>query len=470
MASNEVRETTASGSALPQLKGKKATALVAAMTLLVLVPQLSSTMFAPAIPSIAATLAITPALASQVLSLFLLTGAIAGVVLTRWSDFLGQRRTIFILLAAFGVGSLLCIWSPNLTVLLVGRALQGAASAAFPLSFIVLKKLLTPKTFGLAVGTLTAINGGVAGVDAYFSGLLVETFGFRSIFVVIFLVAIAATIAVSLCVPADSHATATGKMDWWGAATLSLGLLLLIAYLGQAPTAGWTSPISLGCLVAAVVAFVAFWNIEKRRSFPLIETAHLRSRHVWPVIATTIFSLAGFVGAGGYTIVLLSQDANIGYGMDAAQSALMYIVPGALAGVLVSPLVGSVAHKFGWLRLLRSGLALTIVLLVAVTLLRHNPTAIFFLMLLLGAVFTGIVLTNLNGLGVLLSPDDAPSALPGLNSASFGIGAGLGIGVVASFVNGTESGYVTAMWLSAGFAVLGLVASLCITPKAGQKL
>lgn len=470
MASSKIKEPEATSPALPQLTGKAAVALVTAMTLLVLVPQLSSTMFAPAIPSIAESMNISTALASQVLSLFLLTGAIAGVVLTRWSDYLGQRKTIFILLAAFGVGSLLCIWSPNLAVLLLGRALQGAASAAFPISFIVLKKLLAPKTFGLAVGTLTAINGGVAGVDAYFSGLLVDFFGFRSIFVVILIVAIAASIAVLFCVPVDGVSTATGKMDWWGAAALSLGLILLIAYLGLAPTNGWVSPLGIGCVVIAAAAFVTFWQIEKRRKHPLIQTAHLRSRHVWPLISTTILAMAGFVGAGGYTVILLSQDANVGYGMSAAHSALMYVVPGALAGVIVSPLCGSIAHKIGWLRLLRSGLMLTVVLLVCVTLMRHNPTAIFVLVLLLGAVFTGIVLTNLNGLGALLSPDDAPSALPGLNSASFGIGAGLGIGIVASFVDGSASGYVTAMWVSAGLAVLAVVASFLITPKPGQEL
>lgn len=470
MASNNIQGLETAPSVQPQLKGRKAVALVAALTLCVLTAQLNSTMLAPAIPNIAASLNESPARASQVLSLYLLTGAIAGVVLSRWSDFLGHRRTLFIVLAFLGVGTALCAWSPNMEVLLAGRALQGASSAAFPITFVLLREMLTPKTFGIAVGTITAVNGGVGGVDAYFSGLLVDTFGFRSIFVVILLTGILAAISVRLWIPADSRRPASGKMDWWGAATLSVGLISLTTSLSQAPMAGWVAPATVAYFAVAAAAFIAFWMIEKRRATPLIAVEHLRSRHVWPVIATTILALAGYVSTLGYTIVILSQDGAVGFGMSAAQSALIYIVPGALAGVLLSPLCGAVVTRIGWLRLLRSGLLLIALTLAVLTAFRHDLVVVAVLAFLLGAFFTGIVLTTLNGLGVLLSPDGAPSALAGLNSAAVGIGASLGIGIVASFVDGSEAGYFTALWVSAVIALLAFAASLLITPKPGQTL
>ncbi|MGW6399823.1 hypothetical protein [Streptomyces sp. NPDC055134] len=71
------------------------------------------------------------------------------------------------------------------------------------------------------------------------------------------------------------------------------------------------------------------------------------------------------------------------------------------------------------------------------------------------------VLTTLNGLGVLLSPKDAPAALPGLNGAAFGIGAGRGIGAPYA-ARATAGGCATALWISVAITVLALGTSLCI--------
>ncbi len=84
---------------------------------------------------------------------------------------------------------------------------------------------------------------------------------------------------------------------------------------------------------------------------------------------------------------------------------------------------------------------------------------------LLGLTYNGLALTTLNGLGVILSPRTAPAALPGLNGAAFGLGANLGIAIVAPFVAaGTGGGYVTALGISCAITVAAFVASLFIMP------
>ena len=82
---------------------------------------------------------------------------------------------------------------------------------------------------------------------------------------------------------------------------------------------------------------------------------------------------------------------------------------------------------------------------------------------LLGVFYNGLTLTAINGLGVILSPKDSPGSLPGLNGACFGIGAGLGIAIVAPVAAaGTYSSYQSAMWISVGITVVALVASLWV--------
>jgi predicted MFS family arabinose efflux permease len=453
------------------LSGGKAVALVATLILGVLSYQLNATMISPAIPNIAKSLHVGVDAVSQVTSLFFLAGAIGGVVLSRWSDYIGRRRMLILVLVILGVGTLLCVFAPNLTVLLVGRALQGASSASFQLTYVILSETMSVKVFGTVLGIITAVNGGVGGVDGYVGGLLADSFGFRAIFVVIFGIGVIALVSVFFVVPKDGAPRSVGNMDWWGAAALSLGLICVTYLVSTGSSSGWFSPLTIVYLVGTLASFIGFWFIEKHRKSPLIAVQHLRSRQVWPVLATTILSLAGIFAVINFTVVILSQDAKVGFGLDASSSALFFLAPAALIAVFAAPISGWLAGKRGWITIGRLGLALSIVLLIASALFTVNFWVVLGATALLGITYNGLVLTTINGLGVLLSPPDAPAALPGLNGAAFGIGASLGIAIVAPFVAaGTVGGYSTALWISVGITALALLASYFIAPRKGERI
>ena len=448
------------------LRGGRAVGLVATLILGVLSYQLNASMITPALPDIARSLGENVGAVSQVSSLFFLAGAVGGVVLSRWSDFIGRKRALLIVLVLLSVGTLVCLFAPNLTWLLVGRVLQGASSAAFQLSYVILSESMTAKVFGTTLGVITAVNGGVGGVDGYLGGLLADTFGYRSIFVVIFLVGLLALLCVQLVVPKTARPVSAGRMDWWGAAALSLALITITYFVSNGSSAGWLAPVTLAYLAGSIVFVIAFWVVEKRRLTPLIAIEHLRSRQVWPVLATTVLTLSGVFAVINFTVVLLSQDAKHGFGLDAATGALLFLAPPALIGVVSAPLSGWLAGRRGWIPVLRVGMVLCIAALIVIALLPQNLWTVFAMIALLGVTYNGLVLTTINGLGVVQSPADAPAALPGLNGAAFGIGASLGIGIVAPFAAaGTAGGYSVALWISVCITVLALLASLLIVPR-----
>jgi MFS family permease len=88
------------------VRGPRAAALVATLTLGALSYQVNATMVTPVLPEIASAMKESIAHVSQVSSLFFLAGAIAGVVLGRWSDFVGRRRALILVLLVLGVGTL----------------------------------------------------------------------------------------------------------------------------------------------------------------------------------------------------------------------------------------------------------------------------------------------------------------------------------------------------------------------------
>ncbi len=445
----------------------RAVLLVATLTLAVLSYQLNATMITPVLPQIAAELGESIDHVSGISSLFFLSGGIAGIVLARWSDFIGRKRCLMVVLAILVAGTLLCVAAPNLPVLLAGRLLQGCSSAAFQITYLLLKEMLRADLFGLSLGVITAVNGGVGGVDGYLGGLLAGRFGFRAVFAAILLIGAVAIIAAALQLPRDEPVERGERMDWPGAGALSILLACISFFVSDGAQAGWLSGRALVWLGGAALALAAFAWVEGRRAVPLVAIPYLRSRQCWPMLLTTMLTLAGVFAVINFTVVLLSQDRMVGYGLDSATSALRYLSPAAFIGVLSAPLAGWLADRVGWLRVMRGGLGGSVLLLIAIALRIDDPLVVLAATALLGLTYNGLALTTLNGLGVLLSPKDAPAALPGLNGAAFGLGANLGIAVVAPFAAaGTVSGYSTALTISCGITLGAFLASLFITRQA----
>ena len=443
-------------------------ATLAALLFGVVAFQLNASMVAPAVPEIARTLRSTPSLVGISQTLFFLVGGIAGIVLTRYSDHAGRRKILIYSLVAMSVGTVVAMLAPNVAALYLGRFLQGASGSVFQITYLILRDILTPKQFGPALGLVTAISGGVGGADQFLGGMLSDHWGFRSIFFVILVVGIIAIALSRLYVP-ESTAVSQGSMDWPGATALSAALIFVNLGVARGGSRGWSNPAAVSLLAVALSCFVAFWFVEKHRAHPLIRTTHLKSRQIWPIVATTLATLTGIFAAINFTVVVFSQDHSAGYGMSATASALLFLSPAAAIGVLAAPITGWLAPRVGWRRLMWSGLSLSIVALLVSTMMLNHKWIVFAAFSLLGVFYNGLALTTINGLGVILSPEDAPGALPGLNGACFQIGAGLGIALVAPVVaSGTYVGYQKAMWISTAIVILALFASLWVQGAAGR--
>jgi len=431
--------------------------------------QLNASMVAPAVPEIARTLNTTSSLVGISQTLFFLIGGIAGIVLTRYSDHAGRRKILIYSLVAMSVGTIVAMLAPNVATLYAGRLLQGASGSVFQITYLILRDILTPKQFGPALGLVTAISCGVGGADQFLGGMLSDHWGFRSIFFVILVIGIIA-IALSMRYVPESTADSPGSMDWTGAAALSAALIFVNLGVARGGSNGWASPAAVSLLAAALACLATFWFIERQSAHPLISTAHLKSRQIWPIVATTLATLTGVFAAINFTVVVFSQDHRVGYGMSATKSALLFLSPAAAIGVLAAPVTGWLAPRVGWRRVMWSGLSLSIAALLVSTLMLDHKWIVFAAFGLLGVFYNGLALTTINGLGVILSPADAPGALPGLNGACFQIGAGLGIAIVAPIVaSGTYAGYREAMWISTAIVIVALLASLWVRGAAGQR-
>jgi len=190
--------------------------------------QLNFSMITPALPDMAMQLNVIMAEISRVSSLFFLSGSICSVFLSCISDFLGRRNTPILIMTMCGAGTVICTLTTDLYGVLFGRILQVTSSKTVQLAYLLLHNCLNRRLFGTAISIITSVNGVVGEIDGHISGLLNEKHGYQSIFIVTFAVCVLALIAAIFVVKHDEQYSPEGKIDWLGAAVLSLSIILSI--------------------------------------------------------------------------------------------------------------------------------------------------------------------------------------------------------------------------------------------------
>jgi MFS family permease len=447
------------------LSGRRVVFMVAALLVAVMSFQLNASMLAPAIRDIETELGDGAFAAMS--TYFYLAGAVGNVVMVRWSDFVGRKRMIFGVLGVLCVGTLLCIVGTSLPVVLVGRFLQGVSNVTFGLAFLIMRERLDSKTFGFCSGLVTAMTGGVAGVDGLLGGYLADHFGYQSIFVLIGVVGVIGIVLCAVGVPADDRGRAApGRMDWVGAALIALGVAGINLFFSAGGNSGWASPLALGFIIAAMAALVALVVVEKRLVHPLVNIDQLRSREAWPLIVVTILNMGSFMIVLGFIVPYIAEDRDSGFGLSGLTTALVFITPAALIQLIVSPLAGRIAVRIGFVTLLRLGMISGLIVAALVAVYSHDRVLLAVFTALLGVTYFGMAGTAMGILGVVQAPEDEPGSLPGISNAAYGIGSSLGFAWAGPLVgSGTASSFQLSLWICVGIGVVSLALSLVLRPR-----
>ncbi|WP_405830048.1 MULTISPECIES: MFS transporter [unclassified Streptomyces] len=354
-------------------------------------------------------------------SLLILAGSTA--------DRIGRRKVFVAGLLAFTAGSLLCSLAPSLGWLIVFRMVQAIGGAMLnPVAMSIITNTFTdPAERARAIGVWGAVGGVSMAAGPLIGGVLVDSVGWRSIFLINLPIGLAALVLTLRHIP-ESRAARPRRPD-------PVGQVLVIALLGsltygiiEAPAAGWRSPLIMGCAVVTVASLVGLLVYEPRREDPLIDLRFFRSA---PFSGSTVIAISAFAGLAGFLFLntLYLQDVR---GLSALHAGL-YLLPMAALTVLFAPLAGRLVGSRGpRICLLIAGVAmaasgLLFALFEAET---SNPL-----------LFTGYVLFGL-GFGMVNAPitNTAVSGMPrsqagvaaAIASTSRQTGGTLGVAVIGS--------------------------------------
>ena len=135
---------------------------------------LLQSLVAPALPNIQHALHTSESSVSWVLTSYLLSASVATPLLGRLGDMYGKERMLMIALALLSAGTLVSALATSLTVMLVGRVVQGAAGGIFPLAFGIIRDEFPRERVAGGVGMMSALLGVGGGAGVVLAGPIVD--------------------------------------------------------------------------------------------------------------------------------------------------------------------------------------------------------------------------------------------------------------------------------------------------------
>jgi MFS family permease len=430
---------------------------------------LSQTLVFPALPALAASVGAGPVAGSWILTAFLLSTSIATPIAGKLGDVHGKGRALAAVMTVFCLGSAVCAVAETIEVLLLGRVLQGVGGGCFPLAFGIARDTVAPERLGSALGMISAVFGVGAGLGLPLSGLIVDHLDVRWLFWLT-LTGLPAAVAGRRLVTRRVTAAAA-RVDWPGAALLSLATGVLLVGISQAGTWGWRSPTTLAVLAAGAVLGAVWLAVEARADEPLIDIRALRSRAVAFTNATGF--LFGVSLITGFLLIpqLAQEPVQTGYGFGSSVTvAGMLLLPAALVQLIASSVAARVGARLGFRATLAAGSLWTSAAFVLLVIAHAHLWQLVAASVLLGCGLAA-GFTSMATLIVEAVAQSEVGIAAGINTVMRFLGSAFAAAAITAVLEGSaagaagapaEAGYVTAFVLAAGAGALAFASTLCI--------
>ncbi len=260
----------------------------------------------------------------------------------RLGDIKGKRRLYAYGISLFTAGSLLCGLAPGVYWLILFRVVQGLGAAVTQaLGAAIATEAFPSSERGQAMGIIgSTVSVGLAMGPAV-GGMLIGSFGWRSVFLVNLPTGILAVWATLKFVPNVKPEEAGTSFDFPGAILMFFLMGVFASGMSYGQREGFGHPLTLGLLSGAALFLVFFIVVEKRVSAPMVDPGLFKN---------ALFSINLIMGwlvflviAAGFVVPFYLELVK-GYSPTIV-GLLMMVVPVCMG--ICSPVAGRLADRFG---------------------------------------------------------------------------------------------------------------------------
>ncbi len=423
----------------------------------------------PALPAIKTYFNVDNRNLVWIYTIYVLFFMIGTPLMSKLSDIRGRRFVYLLDVSLFGIGSFITASSPSLTILFIGRAIQGlGAGGIFPVASAFIGDTFPPEKRGSALGIIGAVFGISYLIGPLLGGLLIG-YGWQWLFIVNIPVAVIVIILGLQILPKTSKKL-RNHFDWKGMLLLGVSFTSLAYGLNQINTEHLMSSIESikvwPFLLIFILTIIIFWKVENNVIDPIIPTNYLKKREV---SLTSIISV--FTGLNEAGLVFIPAFAIAAFGFNNSLASLM-LLPTVAAISISAPIIGRILDKTGSkILMVTGGLILAIGLLIFST---HGYNFIYFIT---SGVLIGLGLSALLGAPVRyimlseFSESDRATG-QGLININTSIGQLIGgtlIGIVLASLGAGVNAYQSAYLLLAITAIILTLMALSLKGRRSEQ-
>ena len=417
---------------------------------------LNATLLTPALPTIMADMGIASTTVQWLTSGYALTEAVviplAAYLMGRFST----RRLFIGGMTLFAVGSVVAAIAPVFPLLLLGRVMQACATGfVMPMVFSVILLVIPRERRGSAMGIIGLVIGFAPTIGPSLSGVLVDTVGWRAIFVIVAVIS-AAIVACAAKMLKSYGEFKRSRFDLLSVVLSTCGLICLLYGLSSV-----SSSTNLGFTVGLIVAGIALVGLYAYRQLnlaePMLRVDILKTANYRTVVIVIALFQAALIGME--TVMPLYIQGVLG---QSATVSGLTLLPGALIGAFTGMLAGRLFDKFGVRVPVLIGAVVILCGVVGFTQFRVDSpillVSVMYAVLAIGIQFT---MTPVNTWGVNSLPNEAIQHAQSTSNTINQVAASFGTALLVS-VSATVSGAASDLaGVERTFA--GYHASFCTT-------
>lgn len=336
--------------------------VTAAIMLQVFLSALDTTIISTAMPTVVVALGGLN-FYGWVFSAYMLTSTVSTPISGKLSDQLSRKKIYLFGIAGFVISSWLCGLSQNMTMLIVFRAVQGAAAGAMiAVSMSLIAVLYPPEKRGRMQGMLASIWAITSMFGPLVGGFVVEHFSWRWSFYLNLPIGVTAWIFVKRYLHEDTgssgHTLRRVQIDYLGAIVLVAGVVaFLLAITDDSHT---PLPWRMALLTFSLISLYVFFKIEQRAADPILPLTLLKRTEIAAANLTTFITAIGTFG-----MIMFAPLFVQGVLLGSPSRAGMVLIPFSIGWALGSLTSGQLVNRLGYRSLARAGtIMLTVGLLL----------------------------------------------------------------------------------------------------------
>jgi EmrB/QacA subfamily drug resistance transporter len=375
----------------------------------------------------------------------------------RAGDLLGQR-TLYrggVVLYALGAG--LGSLSLAFPYLLLFRGVMSVGLAmALPMSAAILAAIYPPERRGWALGLFASAVAVGRSTGPTVGGFLVHLWGWRSIFVLNFVIGIAVCAAV-FSVFKGKEKRRRGSFDFSGSFALMIGFPALLIALSLGANSGWTSAPTVFWLGLAVIGLAAFVAIERRVEKPLIDVALFKS----PPLIAALLSLA--LGTAAFSPINVAAPLFMQQVLALSPLTIGFVMASLpVCAACASPVSGRLADRFEPRSVAAVGVALMLAGIFVYAGVGPSSTAfsVAIALMLIGAGTGFFIPANQKAAFATVGSEDygiLSAMMSSFGTAASTLGTTLTVALIETLMSGKDTGAAADFAAAQSFAFSALV-------------